>query len=66
MRRKIGRFIFDWVVKYIQYLDDVHFDELSERVYRPAFTRKRTLPELSGKTIRFFDYKPLGDKNVNV
>ena len=62
MKKAIGKFIFDLVVRYIQYLDDESFDRLSERVYRPAFTRRRPLPSFYGREIRLFDYKLLGEK----
>jgi hypothetical protein len=60
VKKKIGRFIFDLVVKYINYLDDDNFDRLSERVYRPEFTRRRPLPVANGMPFRMFEYKPLG------
>jgi hypothetical protein len=42
MKKRIGRFIFDVVVKYIDYLDDEHYDVLRAKTYRPAWAKTRT------------------------
>lgn len=59
MKRSIGRFIYDLMVRIIRNLDDEQYDKLMARVYRPEFTRRRILPSVTGKTIQFHWYTPL-------
>ena len=53
MKRWIGQFIFNFVVRYIDYLDDPTYDHLITKVYRPEFARKRLLPKPDGRLMMF-------------
>jgi len=65
MKKKIGKFIFDLVIKYVDYLDDENYDRLRAKTYRPAFTRRRPLPEPTGQKIQMFHYGPLFREGEN-
>ncbi len=57
MKKAVGKFIYDFVIKYIDYLDDETYDRLIQRVYRPAWTRRVPLPKATGETFRMYWYK---------
>lgn len=57
MKRAIGQFLFDLMVRTVNYFDDETYDKFMATVFRPAFTRKRPLPNRSGREIRIFHYE---------
>ena len=56
MKRWVGKFVYDLVVRYIRHLDDREYDELMRRLYRPAFARRREFPMLIGNKYQMFSY----------
>jgi hypothetical protein len=58
MKKAIGRFIFDLIVRTINYMDDSQYDLLMAKIYRPAWTRRRPLPKSDGKSMQLYEYEP--------
>jgi len=54
LKRWIGDFVYDFVIKYIGYLDDDDYDRLIARIHRPAWTRRVPFPKATGQTISFY------------
>ncbi len=62
MKKFIGRFIFDLMVRTVHYLDDDTYDKFMARVYRPQWTRRLPLPKSDDRTIRMFHYTESGKR----
>ena len=65
MKKRIGQFIFDLVVKYIDALDDENYLRLRDLTYRMSFTLKRPLPPSDGRPIYFHRTDPYKHEVMN-
>jgi hypothetical protein len=56
MKKWLGNFIFDFVVKYVQNLGPYDYERLFTRIERPMFCRLKPLPESDGRKIQMYRY----------